>query len=81
VHARKAYGEVDLWLQSSLSSALDGVSGQVYVSAALLQGKSSVGVWMGFTFGVDAMQDRQISCPCQDSNPRVSSHSVVEMVG
>ena len=39
-HAMKVYGKVKVELQSFLTSALDGVSGQLHATAALIRRKA-----------------------------------------
>jgi hypothetical protein len=47
-HAMKVHGEVTVQLQSFLTSALDGVSGQLHAPAAFSPQKSAAGIhWIG----------------------------------
>jgi hypothetical protein len=54
-------------------------SGQLHDAAALPQDKQTllsytIGGWVGPRAGLDAMEKRKTSCPCQVSNPRFLGH-------
>jgi hypothetical protein len=56
------------------------VSGQLQAQAALPQGKDPgthwTGGWVGSRAGLDAVEQRKISCPCRESNPAVQPVSI-----
>jgi hypothetical protein len=39
--------------------------------------RQGIGGWVGPRAGLNSMEKRKISCPCQESNPRRSVHRLV----
>lgn len=73
----KVYRGVQIYLHAFLPSALDGLSGLYQGSEALPPGqepqyqlKSGL---VGPKTSLDYLERRKISCPCWDSNPRLSN--------
>jgi hypothetical protein len=68
--------EQEIELHAYVTSALDGVSGQLHGPAALPQGRAHwIGDWVGLTPALDAEEKRKIPCLCSQSNPIPQSSS------
>jgi hypothetical protein len=74
----KTYEGVEVYFHGFLTSALDGVSGQLHDLAALpplsprkRSGIHWIGGWEGPRAGLDAVVKRKIPVPCRESNSDV----------
>jgi hypothetical protein len=71
---RGAWGERRYSSYSFMTSALDGVSGQLHAPAALCPRERTpsthcTGGWVGLRAGLDTEVRGKILCPCRESNP------------
>jgi hypothetical protein len=75
------YGGVDVQLPVFLTSALDGGEWSYSRSGRFTPGERASGThwlggWVGFTAGLEAVENRKILCPWPKSNPVLSKVKV-----
>jgi hypothetical protein len=81
-HAMKMYGRAEIQFHLFLTSVLDGGEQSASRPGRFTPHRKSpsthwIGGWVRPRANIDAVANRKIPCPCRESNPGRSAHSLV----